>query len=136
MAAPFTSLDPVFPVLRVFVRTVVPEAAALDDERWSALRRLIDLAMRDRPVALCRQIRLALHFVQWLPLVRYARPFTALDAARRARFLTFLENSPVQAVRTGFFGLRTLALLGYYGQPQAAAEIGYAATARGWDALR
>ncbi|MBZ5527314.1 MAG: gluconate 2-dehydrogenase subunit 3 family protein [Acidobacteriia bacterium] len=136
MAAPLTSLEPVFPVLRAFVSTIVPEATILDEERWVELRRLIDLALRDRPASLRRRVRLALHFIQWLPLLRYARPFTALDPARRARFLSFLENSPLQTVRSGFFGLRTLALLGYYGQPQAAAEIGYAATARGWDALR
>jgi hypothetical protein len=136
MAAPLTSRDPVAPVLRAFVCTVVPEASDLDEERWSELRRLIALALRDRPAALRRRVRFAFYFVQWLPLFRYARPFTALDAGRRARFLSFLENNPLQTVRTGFFGLRTLALLGYYGQPQAAAEIGYAATARGWDALR
>jgi hypothetical protein len=133
MASPSTSSDP---VVRAFVCTVVPEAAALNEERWSELRRLLDLALRDRPAALRRRVRLAFHFIQWLPLFRYARPFTALDPARRARFLSFLENNSLQPVRTGFFGLRTLALLGYYGQPQAAAEIGYAATARGWDAPR
>jgi len=136
MAAPSPSPDPIVPVVRAFVCTVVPEADALNEERWSELRRLIDLALRDRPAALRHRFRLAFFFLQWLPLFRYARPFTALAPARRARFLSFLENNSLQTVRIGFFGLRTLALLGYYGQPQAAAEIGYAATARGWDALR
>ena len=136
MPAPFISLAPVFPVLRAFVCTVVPEAASMNEPRWSSLLQLIELALRDRPASLRRRFRLALHLIQWLPVARYARPFTALSMAQRTRVLSFIENNPVQAVRTGFFGLRTLALLGYYGQPCAAAEIGYAATARGWDALR
>ena len=136
MPAPFTSLAPVFPVLRAFVCAVVPEAAAMNDPRWSTLQQLIELALHDRPAALRRRLRLALHLLQWLPLFRYARPFTSVTPAQRASVLSFLENNRVRLVRVGFFGLRTLALLGYYGQPQAAAEIGYAANARGWGALR
>lgn len=132
---PSTSIAPA-PVLRAFVSTIVPEAAALDDRGWSELDALIELTLRDRPAALLRRVRLAFAFLEWLPLLRFARRFTALDAARRARFLRFLENNRLQAVRAGFFGLRTLALLGYYGRPQAAAEIGYAASARGWEAVR
>ena len=39
-------------------------------------------------------------------------------------------------VRNGFWGLRALVLLGYYGQTETAREIGYAAQARGWEARR
>jgi hypothetical protein len=37
-------------------------------------------------------------------------------------------------IRVGFWGLRTLALLGYYARPEAAEEIGYTADRRGWEA--
>ena len=72
--------------------------------------------------------------MQWLPVLRYGRPFTHLDAARRARVLSHLQNDRIQKIRVGFWGLRTIVLAGYYGRPSAAAAIGYAATARGWEA--
>ena len=49
--------------------------------------------------------------------------------------LTYLQDHPVQLIRAGFWGLRTLAFLGYYGQPETRAAIGYGPDARGWEAL-
>ncbi len=39
-------------------------------------------------------------------------------------------------LRRGFWGLRTLALMGYYARPAAAASVGYHADPRGWEARR
>jgi hypothetical protein len=59
-----------------------------------------------------------------------------MDAAARQRMLAALEDSRSPLLRRGFWGLRTLILMGYYGRPGAAAEIGYAADPRGWEARR
>ncbi len=104
------------------------------EKGWTDLEGLIEVALRDRPQALTRRLQLFLHLVQWLPVVRYGRPFTSLKAAQRTRFLSFLEDHPIQLIRVGFWGLRTLALLGYYGRAEVAAAIGYAANPRGWEA--
>ncbi len=133
---PPAALAPVRPVFRAVVSTIVPEAAAFDEPQWTELEALVEAALRDRPPALKRQLRLALRLLQGLPLLRFGRRFTALDAARRARCLTRLENHPLQSVRLGFWGLRTLALLGYYGRPVAGRDIGWGADPRGWEARR
>jgi len=97
---------------------------------------LVEEVLRERPAALQRQLRLALRFIQWLPVLRFGHRFTALEPTRRARCLTRLENHSLQSVRLGFWGLRTLALLGYYGRPAADRAIGWAAHPRGWEAVR
>lgn len=51
----------------------------------------------------------------------------------RERWLRSLENSPALILRRGFWGLRTLIYLGYYGQPAIAAGIGYRPNSRGWE---
>lgn len=130
-----SNLGTVRPVFRALVCTVVPEAASLDEKGWGDAERLVETALGMRPANLQRRVLLFLRFVQWLPLVRYGRRFTSLDAARRARFLSSLQGHPVQLIRLGFWGVRTLALMGYYGRPEAAKAIGYAADARGWEAL-
>src|SRR5207245_33002 len=76
----------------------------------------------------------ALAILDWLPLVRYGRRLRALDGARRARVLSLLQRAPSLLIRRGFWGVRTLVLLAYYGRPAAAAAIGYRADPRGWDA--
>jgi hypothetical protein len=107
----------------------------LNDKGWTDLEGLIDVALRDRPQVLQRRLRLFFHLVQWLPVFRYGQRFTSLNPAQRTRFLSYLADHPIQLVRVGFWGLRTLALLGYYGRPEVAEAIGYAADPRGWEAL-
>jgi len=129
-------LPSVRPILRAIGATVVPEADRLDDAGWTALERIVADALEARPAALRRQLLLFVRLVEWLPLVRYGRRFTHLDAARRTRFLESLQDAPLLLLRRGFWGLRTLLLMGYYGRPEAARAIGYAADPRGWEVRR
>ncbi len=127
-------LAAVLPAFRAIAATVVPEAARLDEAGWNDLERIVADALQQRPPALRRQLMTLIRAVNLLPLFRYGRPFTALDPGRRARVLAALQDAPVLLLRRGIWGLRTLVLMGYYGRPAAAAEIGYRATARGWEA--
>ena len=72
--------------------------------------------------------------IDFLPLLRYGRRFTALDADRRLRVLEWMQDSRFLLLRRGVWGLRTLIMLGYYSRPIAAAQIGYRASALGWEA--
>src|ERR1022692_478813 len=113
-------LNPDPAIFRAVVSTIVPEAAALDDQGWHDLHQVIDALLRDRPESLKRQLRVFLRAIQWLPVVRYGRPFTRLRPAARTRVLAHLENDRIQKVRVGFWGLRTIALAGYYGRRPSA----------------
>ena len=129
-------LTSVRPVLRAIGVTVVPEATRLDEAGWSALEGTVAAALASRPAALQRQFLLFLRIVEWLPVVRFGRRFTRLDAARRTRFLKSLQDAPLLLVRRGMWGLRTLLLMGYYGRPEVRDEIGYRANPGGWNARR
>jgi hypothetical protein len=129
-------LASVRPILRAIGATVVPESMHLDAAGWSTLERIIGDAIAPRPPAVQRQLRLFIRLVEWMPLVRFGKRFTRLDPERRTRVLTGLENAPLLLLRRGFWGLRTLVLMGYYGRPDAAREIGYRAAPAGWEARR
>lgn len=124
------------PVFRTVVLTVVPEAAGLDDAGWAEVERLVRRSLSARPRELRRRIHLFMHLIHWLPVLRYGRPLTALDPQRRERFLRSLQEHRLDALRLGFWGLRTLALLGYYGRSDAATSIGYSPDPSGWEAAR
>jgi len=97
---------------------------------------LAEESLGTRPAALQRQIRLLLRVIEWLPVLRFGRPFTSLDTSARAQFLAGLQNSRIDRLRVGFWGLRTLVMLGYYGRPAAGSKIGYKPNSRGWEARR
>ena len=123
-------------IFRAVVSTIVPESVDLDGQGWRDLDLVVEGLLRDRPENLQGQLRLFLRFIQWLPVLRFGRPFTSLSQATRTRVLAHLQNHPIQKVRVGFWGLRTLVLAGYYGRPEAARSVGYAASPLGWEALR
>ena len=128
--------SPLPPVFRTVVLTVVPDAASLDEAGWAELEELVLRSLRARPSELQQRIRLFMRLVQWLPLLRLGRPFTSLSPQQRDRFLGSLQEHRIDAIRLGFWGLRTLALLGYYGRGDAADSIGYRPDPMGWEAAR
>ncbi len=129
-------LPPVQSAFRALATTVVPEAAGLDGAGWSELERIVEEQLARRPEQLRRQFQLLVRLLQRLPVLRYGRPFTRLDARRRTRFLLAVQNAPLLLLRRGVWGLRVLVQMGYYCQPERAAGIGYRAAAEGWDARR
>src|SRR5207249_9547183 len=94
---------------------------------WDEMAAIVARAIAARPRAMQRQLALFLILLEWFPLVRYGRRLSRLDPARRTKFLDRLQRSPLLLLRRGFWGVRTLVLMGYYGRPAAAAEIGYRA---------
>ena len=124
------------PAFRAVATCVVPEASRLDAAQWDEMAAIVARAIAARPRAMQRQLALFLILLEWFPLVRYGRRLSRLDPARRTKFLDRLQRSPLLLLRRGFWGVRTLVLMGYYGRPAAAAEIGYRADARGWEARR
>jgi hypothetical protein len=131
---PSAVLSGVRTVFRAVVTTIVPEAKQLDEGSWSDLEGLVERALRDRPAALLRQVRFFLRAIQWVPVSRYGHTFNSLSGVQRQRFLSYLQDHWVERIRCGFWGLRTLIFLGYYGRPEAAKAIGYGAHPRGWGA--
>jgi len=129
-------LVPVRTVFRAVVVTVVPDAKQLDEPSWLALEALVEDALEIRSPALRRQLQLFLRAIEWLPVVRYGRTFAALGDEQRSRVLRHLEDHPVERLRCGFWGLRTLAFLGYYGRREGTRAIGYRPDLRGWEAVQ
>ena len=119
-------------MFRALTETIVPETAALGADGWVALDRIVAQAVTARPRRMRRQLALFMHAIEWLPLLRYGRPFSKLTPHRRHRFLKSLQDSPLLLIRRGFWGLRTLILMGYYTQASSIAAIGYRADPRGW----
>ena len=122
------------PVVHTLAQAVVPEAAHLDAAGWADLDAIIEQALAARSPALGRQLRWLIRALQWLPFLYYGRPLTTLDPVRRSRFIERVQRAPFLVVRRGFWGLRTLLLMGYYGRPAGAAAVGYRGDPRGWAA--
>jgi hypothetical protein len=113
---------------------VVPQAEGLDADAWGDIEAIVADALASRPRPLLNQLALFFRVIDGAAIVRRGRRFDRLSEASRTRVLRAFERSPVLLLRRGFWGLRTLALMGYYARPEAKREIGYRAEARGWEA--
>lgn len=122
-------------IFRAVVQALLPETAAYSGEQWKAMERLVYDVLQTRSAGELRQLRLFLRLIQWAPLLRYGSRFTSLDLPRRVRMLESLQDHPLQIIRAGFWGLRTLAFLGHYGRPEVSSALGYRPHPRGWEAL-
>ena len=124
---------PVRDSFRAIAGTIVPEARVMGESEWEELEGIVERGLASRPLAVKKQLRILVRLLDLLPLVRWGRTFRALDEARRTRFLLAIENAPLLLLRRGFWGLRTLVYMGFYGRAEAAAAIGYRANVhRGW----
>ena len=129
-------LAPVRGPFRALASSIVPEAATLDEAGWKEAENIGSRALGARPEAVVRQLLVFIRLANWLALIPYGRPFTRLGPDARRAHLTRLENAPLLLVRRGFWGLRTLVFMGYYGQERVRAELGYRAVAAGWSGVK
>jgi hypothetical protein len=119
---------------RAIAETVVPGAHELDASGWQSLSAIVEQALAQRPAAMRRQLTLFLRVLNLRAIARHGRPLPRLPVATRARFLEQVETSRLLLVRRGFWGLRTLILMGYYARPEARVGIGYRGHPLGWQA--
>ncbi len=127
------TLSSVRRTLYAIATTVVPESSALDDRAWEEVYAVIDAAVARRDARVRRQLAAFLRLLHVLPVPRYGRPLTSLNARQRRDFLERVERSPLLVVRRGFWGIRTLVFMGYYARADVAGAIGYRASADGWE---
>ena len=130
METPLANLQPLF---RAIASTIVPGVSKLDESGWEELERVVDGALATRPPEMIRRVRVFFRLIQWSALLRYGRLFTSLDIDRRTRHLQYFQNHSVPLLRVGFWGIRTLVLMSYYGQPSVAEAIGYRSDPLGWE---
>ena len=123
-------------IFRALATVVVPEAADLEEGAWVEVEAIIQRALESRPKSLQHQLTLLVYALEVLPLFSYGRTFQGLDSERRTAFLLRVQDAPLLLLRRGFWGLRTLIFMGYYGRADSRAEIGYGADPRGWEARR
>ena len=114
---------------------LVPEVADFDARGRKRMRLIIRGALRRRSAVERLQVKLFLAFIQWAPALVYFRPFERIPAASQTAFLRWLEGAPVRLVRVGFWGLKTVILMGIYGQQSITRAIGYEPSFAGNDLL-
>lgn len=112
-------------VLDEVAACIVPELAAADPATRALLREVIDEALSERAPGVRRQFATFLSLLHLLPLLRWGSSFEGLDAARRRRYLLWLQDRAPSLLRKGFWGLKTLVFMGYYSQAAVAPSISY-----------
>jgi hypothetical protein len=121
--APLSERQWVF-LMRVAER-IVPAAGTFDADGRVRFVAIVSKALADRPRPIQRQFGLFLGLVRWTPVLRYLAPFDRLSPQRQTAVLRWLLDAPVAKLRGGFWAMRALVFMGYYGQPEVWPSIGY-----------
>ncbi|MFN7973227.1 MAG: hypothetical protein U0166_12915 [Acidobacteriota bacterium] len=111
-------------ILRI-ARRIVPEAATLDAEGERRFLALVDEALTSRTPAMRRQLGLFLGVMRVAAFLRFGGSLEKIPAAKSDALLRFFQESPLRLLRMGFWGVKTLAFLGYYGRREIGPSIGY-----------
>lgn len=111
--------------LQILAARIVPESTELDTAGAGRFFGIIDDALQEREPAVRRQFAVFLGLLRWAPLVRYGAPFEKLRPERQDAVLRWFEDCPVGLPRKGFWGLKAVVFMGYYGQPETNARVGY-----------
>jgi hypothetical protein len=106
----------------------------MDESGWAAFGAIIEHALAQRPAKVRRQLAVFLRLLDVLSMMRHGRPLRKLSFEKRTRLFARIQDSRLLLLRRGFWGVRTLVLMGYYARPEARALVGYAADPRGWQA--
>ncbi len=134
LTVPAPLLDSIRPTLRAAAEAFVPEIGAADPAAWNRLEEILAGALGRRPPALRRQLLFFVRVLDLLALARHGRRLAGVPLDRRTALLERLAGSPVLLLRRGVWGLRTLVQMGWYGQADVQAALGYRATPAGWEA--
>ncbi len=121
--------------LRTIASRIVPETEGLDAAAWGRFAAIIAKALEGRPPSIRRQFALFLDVIRWAPLPLFGRPFERLKAERQDAVLRCFMNAPLAKLRSGFWGLRVLVFMGYYGRPEVWPALRYAPSFRGNELL-
>jgi len=105
---------------------IVPALAELDVAGRAEFVATVEKALLDRPPAIRRRFGLFLSAIAWGPLFRFGAPFARLTPERKDAVLRWLMDAPVGKIRNGFWGVRTLVFMGFYGRPEVWPAVGYA----------
>ncbi len=111
--------------LLAIARRIVPESATLTPEGEAGFIDLVEDALATRPESMRRQFSLFLSILRSAPLVRFGRRLDHLDGARQDAVLRWFQDAPIQLLRSGFWGVRTLILMGYYGRTETGGALAY-----------
>ena len=122
--------------LKVLAARIVPETTELVAAATGRFFRIIDNALQDREPGVRRQVATFLGVLRWAPLVRYGSPFERLRPDRQDAVLRWFEDCSVGLLRAGFWGLKAMVFMGFYGQPETNRLVGYAPELHGGDGLR
>ena len=111
--------------LGVLVSRIVGSQDLDDPACASAVLAALHEAIEQRPAPLRRQIGFFLGLVRWAPVARFGVPFERLASARQDAVLAWFQDAPGELVRKGFWGLKALVFMSYYGRSDLVARLGY-----------
>ena len=121
--------------LLCLARRIVPESEGLDDAGRTRFLAIVGEAIGSRTPKMRKQIGMFLKLMRWLPAMRYGMPFDKLPPGRQDAVLHWFQDHPRALIRKGFWGMKAMVFMGYYGRPEIHESLGYRPSTSGNEKL-
>lgn len=109
----------------VLSERIVPEVSALEPKERERFLGIVSHALSTRSDSVHFQLKLFLYVLRWFPLFRFGAPLDRLSGVRQDRVLHWFMNNPISLFRKGFWGIKALVFMGYYGCSEVGEAIHY-----------
>lgn len=106
-------------------KRIVPQVAELKSDKQLKVVGAVDDALSQREPALRMQFLGFLGVIKTAAFARYLRPLDKMSGEKQDTILNWFQDSAIHKLRVGFWGLRTLIYMGYYGDPARASKFNY-----------
>ncbi len=116
-------------------RRIVPESETLDEAGRQRFLTIIGDALATRTPKMRKQVAIFLKMMRWLPAMRYGLPLDKLAPERQDAVLRWFQDHPRALLRKGFWGIKALVYMGYYGRPEVHERLGYRPSTSGNELL-
>jgi hypothetical protein len=114
---------------------IAPGLGEVEGRARDDVCRIIERAVAARPPRVQRQLAMFLSLLRFAPVARYGRPFERLSTDRQDAVLRWFQDARLPRLRQGFWGVKTLIYMGYYGRPDVGRDIAYRPSRTGNDLL-
>ena len=115
----------------VLAYRIVPPSGEMDAAAKQRFLGIIREALESRPAKVQRQVGLFLGLMRWLPVLRYGAPLDSLPSQHQDAALRWFLDCPIALFRKGFWGMKALILMGFYGRAEIHSSLGYRPSKQG-----
>ena len=121
--------------LLAVTRRIAPPVADLPESEQAKIIQTVDETLGKRDGKIQKQFNLFLKVLRLSTIIPYGKSMDRLSDERMDQKLRRFQDHPIEKMRLGFWGMKTMVYMGFYGDPERYASFSYQPSLHGNEKL-